>query len=84
MDKENDPKKNNDRDADFREVAKVWGSAEAEVIRSLLESEGIQCILKGRVVQSVLRYTADGLGEIRVFVAAEDFELAESLLKEKR
>ena len=83
MDNEHGSKRNEDRDADFREVARVWGSSEAEVIRSFLESEGIQCVLKGRVVESVLPFTADGLGEIRVFVTAEDFELAEKLLKEK-
>jgi len=83
MSNNHDSKKDTDRDADFKEVAKVWGQAEAEVIRSLLESEGIQCVLKGRIVQSVYPITADGLGEVRVFVAAEDFDLAEKLLKEK-
>ena len=67
----------------IKEVYSVWGPAEAEVIKSFLESNGIQCILKGLVVQSVHPFSADGLGEIKIFVLENDYELARKLLTEK-
>ena len=67
----------------IKEVYSVWGPAEAEVIKSFLESNGIQCILKGLVVQSVHPFSADGLGEIKIFVLEKDYELARKLITEK-
>jgi len=62
------------------EIHKVWGPAEAEVIKSFLESHDISCILKGLVVQSVHPFSMDGLGEIKIFVAEKDAEMAQKLL----
>ncbi len=71
--------------SDLVEIAKVWGPAEAEVVKSFLESEGISCILKGLVVQSVHPFSVDGLGEIRIFVARQNKDLAKKLIQiEKR
>ncbi|MFW6159623.1 MAG: putative signal transducing protein [Acidobacteriota bacterium] len=71
--------------SDLVEIAKVWGPAEAEVVKSFLESEGISCILKGLVVQSVHPFSVDGLGEIRIFVARQNEDLAKKLIQiEKR
>ena len=61
----------------------VWGPVEAEVIRSLLESHGIACILKGLVVQSVHAFSLDGLGEVKIFVAENDYETAKSLIESR-
>jgi hypothetical protein len=78
-------KKNNKRpkelESEFKEVYKAWGSAEAEVIKSFLQSHGIPCLLKGLVVQSVHPFTMDGLGEIKILVSEKDHDLAEKLLK---
>ena len=68
-------------ESDFKEVYKAWGSAEAEVVKSYLESHGIPCLLKGLVVQSVHPFTMDGLGEIKILVPKKDQALAEELLK---
>lgn len=76
-------KKSFEADARIKEVYSVWGPAEAEVIKSFLESHGIQCILKGLVVQSVHPFSADGLGEIKIFVLEKDYELAKKLITEK-
>lgn len=62
------------------EIHKVWGPAEAEVIKSFLESHGISCILKGLVVQSVHPFSMDGLGEIKILVSENDSEMAQKLL----
>jgi hypothetical protein len=72
------------REAEFKEVYKAWGSAEAEVVKSFLESHGISCLLKGLVVQSVHPFTMDGLGEIKILVPKKDHPLAEELLKARQ
>ncbi|MCJ7679270.1 MAG: DUF2007 domain-containing protein [Candidatus Aminicenantes bacterium] len=69
-----------DQDLEFKEVTKVQGSIEAEVIRSFLESNGIAVMFRGLVVQSVHAFTADGLGRIRIMVPTGDFEIARKLL----
>ena len=60
----------------------VWGQAEAEVIKSYLESNGIPSFFKSRVVQSVHPFTMDGLGEIKIYVKEPDLEIAKKLLEE--
>jgi hypothetical protein len=72
-----------DRESEFKEVYRAWGSPEAEVIKSYLESHGIPCLLKGLVVQSVHPFTMDGLGEIKLFVPRKDHAIAEKLLKSR-
>jgi hypothetical protein len=70
-------------DLKLRELTSVWGPAEAEVIKSFLESQGIPCIYKGRVVQSIHPFSVDGLGEIRIFVPEKDYETAKKLIETK-
>lgn len=60
----------------------VWGQAEAEVIKSFLESNGIPCFFKGQVVQSIHPFTMDGLGEIKIYVKEPDVETAKKLLED--
>jgi hypothetical protein len=74
----------NDIESGFEEVYKAWGSAEAEVIKSFLQSHGISCLLKGLVVQSVHPFTMDGLGEIKILVSKKDHTLAKELLKARQ
>ena len=76
-------KKKESRDLQLKEVRKVWGPAEAEVIKSFLKSHGIPCIFRGQVVQSVHPFSADGLGEIKILVPEEHFALAKKLLRQK-
>lgn len=71
------------QDFQLKEVCKVWGPAEAEVIKSFLKSHGIFCIFRGQVVQSVHPFSADGLGEIKILVPEKDYALAKKLLKQK-
>lgn len=77
-------RKKNKHPSELVEIAKVWGPSEAEIIKSFLESEGISCILKGLVVQSVHPFSVDGLGEIRIFVHREKKELAKKLIQKKQ
>lgn len=69
---------------DLKEVHKVWGPAEAEIIKGFLESHGIHCVFRGKVVQSVHPFSTDGLGEIKIFVREKDFSLAKKLIASLR
>ena len=77
-------KKDNDSEftpeSDIKLLHKVWGPVEAGVIKSLLESHGISCILKGLVVQSIHTFSVNGLGETKIFVDENDYERAKKLL----
>jgi hypothetical protein len=61
------------------EVYLAHNQMEAQVIKSLLESYGIPCLLKSNAAPSVHVMTVDGMGEVRVMVlesqAAEAREL---------
>ncbi len=78
--KKNDSKL--DPESKLKEVYSVWGPAEAEVIKSFLDSNGIKCLLRGLVVQSVHPFSADGLGEIKILVAERDYDLAKKLISD--
>jgi hypothetical protein len=70
-------------DTKLREVATVQGPVEAEVIKSLLKSHNIPCLLRGLVVQSVHAFSADGLGKINILVLEQDYETARKILKDQ-
>jgi hypothetical protein len=70
-----------EKDMKLVELCRVMGPVEAEVIKNFLESQGIECILQGQMVQAVYPIIVDGLGEIRVLVAEKDFATATELLE---
>jgi hypothetical protein len=80
MEDKNKKKLAQDPASEFKELYRAWGPAEAEVIKSFLKSHGISCLLKGLVVQSVHPFSMDGLGEIKILVHENDFNLAKKLL----
>lgn len=80
MKRKKEKKKNSEPQAQLKEICKVWGPAEAEVIKSFLESHGISCLFRGQVVQSVHPFSADGLGEIKILVTEKNYSLAKKLL----
>ena len=79
----------NDNDTEFtpesrlKLLHKVWGPVEAEVVKSLLDSHGIACILKGLVVQSIHTFSVNGLGETKIFVDEADYKLAKKLIESR-
>ncbi|MCK4759780.1 MAG: DUF2007 domain-containing protein [Candidatus Aminicenantes bacterium] len=83
MDNTDNKKNKNGKDTELKELHKVWGPVEAEIVKGYLESNGIPCIFRGKVVQSVHPFSADGLGEIKIFVAEKDYSRAKELLKKK-
>ena len=64
------------RDMKIVEICAVQGVAEADVIRGMLESIGIESMTRGHSVLSVHPFTMDGMGEVRILVAEPDVEAA--------
>jgi hypothetical protein len=54
--------------------------AEAVVVRSLLESEGIPMLLRSRLAHSVHPFTVGAQGEVVVLVPSSELERATALL----
>jgi hypothetical protein len=84
MDKKKDWGKNPDQDpdmtSDLKELCRVWGPFEADVVKSFLENNGITCLVRGRTVPWIYPFTVDGLAEFMVFVQEKDFETAKELM----
>lgn len=66
------------------EVYRAFGEAEALIIKSLLESNGIPCLLKSHAAPSVHVFTVDGMGEVKVMVNESKAEEARSLIGEEK
>ena len=62
------------------EVYKAGNEMEAQVIKGLLESYGIPCLLKSNAAPSVHMFTINGMGEVRVMVWDSDAEKARELI----
>jgi hypothetical protein len=65
------------------EVYRATGEAEALIIKGLLESNGIPCILKSNAAPSVHVFTADGMGEVKVMVGEPRAKEAKRLIGEE-
>ena len=63
------------------EVYKAAGEAEAQIIKGLLESYGIPCLLKSLAAPSVHVFTVDGMGEVKVMVWESTAEKARGLIR---
>ena len=67
-------------ETDLVEVRRCRDEAEALVVKSLLESEGIPCVLRSRLAHSVHPFTVGAQGEIIVLVPATEAPRALVLL----
>lgn len=67
---------------DFVTVKRFDFDGVAQIYKSLLEAEGIQCELIHDTVQSVLPYLSSGEAPIELIVAASDAERALQILQE--
>lgn len=63
------------------EVYKAAGELEAQVIKGLLDSYGIACLLKSNAAPSVHMFAVDGMGEIKVMVFSSMAEKARKLIE---
>ena len=62
-------------------VYRASGEMEAQVIKSLLESYGIPCLLKSVAAPSVHPLAVDGMGEVKVMVRESMVEQARGLIR---
>ncbi len=65
------------------EVYRAAGEMEAQVIKGLLESHGIPCLLKSNAAPSVHMFVVDGMGEVRVMVWESTSGKARELIRGK-
>jgi hypothetical protein len=65
-------------------LMRSWSDGEAAIIRQLLATYGIPCQVVSDISHTVLPFSLDGLGEIRIFVAPSSLREAQSLLAEHR
>ena len=65
------------------EVYTAVGEAEAQIIKGLLESNGIPCLLKSLAAPSVHAFTVDGMGEVKVMVWKSTADSARQLIRRK-
>ena len=63
------------------EVYRATGEMEAQVVKGLLESYGIPCLLKSDAARSVHTFVVDGMGEVRVMVWESMAEEAKKLVE---
>ncbi len=64
------------------EVYRARGEAEANIIKGLLESYGIPCLLKSLAAPSVHVFAIDGMGEVRIMVNESTADEARELVRE--
>jgi len=65
------------------ELVQVWtayGEMDAQVLRSLLEGDGIEAMLSGESVRLTHAFTVDGLAEVKILVRKEDAERAKEVI----
>ena len=63
------------------EVYSANGDLEAQIIKGLLESHDITCLLQPYAVSSLQNILVPGMGGVRVLVPVEEAEKANSLIK---
>ena len=64
------------------EVAVVYNEVEANIIKSLLESAGIDCVLVTQVPHGVYPLTIDGLGAVKIKVLDVYEEAAKAVIRD--
>ncbi len=62
------------------EVCRASHEMEAQLIRGLLESNGIDCALRGEAVRLTHSIAIDGLAEVRILVRPEDADKAKKIM----
>gem|GEM_PF-1110767 len=62
------------------EVYRAAGEMEAHLIKGMLESDGIPCLLKSNAAPSAHMFTVDGMGEVEVMVWEEAAGKARELI----
>jgi hypothetical protein len=64
------------------QLISVQGEMNAQVIIGLLESEGIESMMRSHQTFSALPFSVDGMGAVRIMVKREDLGKARKILEE--
>jgi len=64
------------------ELISVQGEMDAQLLVGILESEGIEVMMKSHQTFSALPFTVDGMGAVKLMVRKEDLHKAKVLLEE--
>jgi len=64
------------------EVWRTWGETEANIVKGLLESSGVQCAIQGESTRITHGFTLDGLAEVRILVREADRERARETISQ--
>jgi len=62
------------------EVCTAHGEVEAQMMRSILESSGIDSMITGESTRLTHGFTVDGLAEVKILVREEDEERAREVI----
>ena len=65
------------------EVYRAASEAEARIIKSFLESNGIPCLMKANAAPSVHAFAVDGMGEVSILVWEDAASKARELIREE-
>jgi hypothetical protein len=64
-------------------IYRATSEAEARIIKSFLESNGIPCLLKANAAPSVHAFAIDGMGQVDILVWEDVAEKARELIMEE-
>jgi hypothetical protein len=64
------------------ELLSVQGEMDAQILVGILESEGIEVMMKSHQTFSALPFTVDGMGAVKLMVRKEDLHKAKALIEE--
>jgi len=64
-------------------IYRAASEAEARIIKSFLEGNGIPCLLKANAAPSVHAFAINGMGEVAILVWEDTAEKARELIREE-
>lgn len=77
---ENIPRSKAAEDGDLVEAWHTHGEMDAQMIRAMLESNGIEAVLSGESIRLTHGFTIDGLAEVRILVRNDDAKRARDII----
>lgn len=75
----------NEEHLDREKLAKLMttqSETEANIVKSILEASGIECVLVTQVPHNIYPFTVDGLAAIQIKVLASQLATAQELLRD--
>ena len=76
-----DDKRHEEDEEGLVELISVQGEMDAQLLVGILESEGIEVLMKSNQTFSALPFTVDGMGAVRIMVKKEDLDEAKKILE---